>query len=116
MFLRKVFITNSSSTNFVAYGIPLPSKEAKEGVSWENHYLDLTGLRFYEAKVGFETTQDNDDSVMFIGESQQNVAYGYVGLVLTVDPEWEQIIKEVSDLLGIGSMEPRWFAWNEPNY
>lgn len=116
MFARKAFITNSSSSTFVAYGIPLPSKEAKKDLSWEDYYLDLTGIRFFDSKIGFETTQDNDDSTLFVGASQQSVSYGYVGLVLSVDPGWEQMIKEACELLGIDPVEPRWFAWNEPNY
>ena len=79
MFIRKGFVTNSSSTSYVAYGIPLPEKYSPDKYSdgyemeWETFYKNKTGLSWDETKVSFDYTCEAEDSVMYIGKSRQDV-------------------------------------------
>lgn len=124
MFVRQYFVTNSSSTSFMAYGIKLPTNspcddegepypdEYGDDMNWEDRYETLSGLEWTDAKVGFNSAYHCDDAVMFVNDSYHDIEYGYLRLNNKVGDNWDDIILTACKVLGIDPSEPHWFGWH----
>lgn len=119
------FITNSSSTSFIAFGIPLDSPYPIEedeyvtdkygdNMSWEDFYCEKTGKGWGDGAVEFWGACHTEDAVMCVTKSRQDVEYGYakVEVDTTEAREWTNIIAEACKELGIPYSEPHWFLWH----
>lgn len=108
----------------MAYGIKLPSSrpcdaegepfEDKYGddMNWEERYETLSGLKWTETVVDFDSACHCDDAVMYIKDSYQDIDYGYLRLNSKVEATWDDMIKAACQVLGIEPKEPDWFGWH----
>lgn len=123
MFQRKSFITNSSSTSFIAYGIKLPSYQAPkddedgDSLSWEEYYIECGGPRWNDnPPVELYSNYDADEAVMYVKASEQDIEWGYNPLKAPVKgDDWDDKIREACELMGINASEPGWFGWYNGN-
>lgn len=127
MFVRSLFVTNSSSTSFVAYGMRLPTKyPMKNGytmngpikgktLDWEEYYEGLTGLDYSDSPVRFNVTNEDDHAVIYATKSQRKTTrhYGYKELTTEREDTWDGDILKVCELMGIECDRlPHWFIWS----
>jgi len=121
---RAKFITNSSSTSLIAYGIQLPSvspldenseplvDEFGDTLYWEDFYHDKSNLSWDKCPVYL--SGDEETAIMYIKHSQFIIPYGYNSYVIpTVMPGWDDIIEAACKKLGIAPQKPSWFTWRE---
>jgi len=122
MYTRRKFITNSSSTAFIAYGITLsgyPTDDSEEQlrdengnrIYWEDYYEELSGIPYGDIKVEFWIAAESDAAVMVVSKSRQDIEYGCVELKLGVKENWDKTIKDACRVLGVENQKPTWLGW-----
>jgi hypothetical protein len=126
MLIRAAFITNSSSTSFIAYGVCFPTSHPvdpetedylRDGdddeIDWENVYEEKTGLGWGKAPVEFSSACHTEDAVMYAKGSHHDIDYGYNPISeLKIDPAWDSVIEEACKAIGIDPIKPSWFGWH----
>jgi hypothetical protein len=108
MLIRKGFVTNSSSTSFVAWGLVMHRSYIPKGTE-----DDLWDLSFDKDKVAFATEDDGDQCALYSYGSRQPISEygdGIIPLNSAPDPEWLESILKICDEFGIRiDKEPQWF-------
>jgi hypothetical protein len=124
VFIRQQFVTNSSSTSFIAYGITLPTlhprndsgeemeDEFGDELTWWDYYYEKTGHNWNESDVEFVYSYNACEAVMHVEKSRQDVEYGCVPVKTTTGEKWNDIIKLACEELGLEYREPSWFLWH----
>jgi hypothetical protein len=110
MFYRSKFVTNSSSTSFIAWGYVIPEELcSKYG---DDDFLDI----LCAGGPGVEGCTDEDDHVMiYARESYLDTddAYKTVGLGVDdeADEKWGEQLRAFAEKLGatLGNLAPGWF-------
>jgi|WetSurMetagenome_2_1015567.scaffolds.fasta_scaffold314442_2 hypothetical protein len=125
MYKRNAFITNSSSTSFIAYGISLPTRypvdpeteqylqnKYDDKMDWGEYYEEKTGLGWRDMQVEFNSACHTEDAVMYVKKSHHDIDYGYNSFPsIAVRHEWNIVIRDACKALGINYCEPGWFGW-----
>ena len=124
MFKRQAYITNSSSTSFVAYGIGLPyyappREDDADGDDrhWEDVYVEGGGKRWQDdPDVEFYSNSDAEAAVMYVRGSYRDIDWGHNPFDNMVKGEdWDAKIAEACKLIGITDANPGWFGWYNGN-
>lgn len=118
MLTRNRFITNSSSTAFVAWGIIFPKDYIDPGF-----IDDLFDLSIETDKVIFTDIEDDERFILYAWGSRTDVEYYFYGLLPKSDQlpktkEWKQDILKVCHEFDIEldpSLEFGWFFTNYQN-
>jgi hypothetical protein len=114
MFLRNKFITNSSSSSFIAWGFVFrgdndPSKTFEYRGEFFETFDRIPGV---EASSEWDVT---DTTVIYVTESHRNVDEDYCVISLPPDldrhEDWYTVLKEAADQTGIPlkGAYPGWF-------
>jgi hypothetical protein len=110
MYYRNKFVTNSSSTSFVAWGYVLPEELfSKAG---DDDFLDMV----CEGAPGVEATTDEDGHVLIWASGSYIDGDAYQTVSFRSEPtgdtkKWEEEMKALALKLGadLGNLIPGWF-------
>lgn len=113
MFIRRKFVTNSSSTSFVAFGSRLEGRPwGKDSLDYEEWFKEKTGQSLWDRKTPVELfySYAYEEGALYIKESQLSLE-GFCGISHSKDePKWTEQLQDFCKKLGI-FCEPTWFAW-----
>jgi hypothetical protein len=114
MFIRRAFVTNSSSCSFIAWGQKINGTNLDkylEGMSWDDR--DNFWERIYDEKepIIMKHADGTNCTYLMITESYLGNLEdaGYVEFDPSVSEEWQAIIKEWCEKFGEQYKNPRWF-------
>ena len=109
MYYRSKFITNSSTTSFVAWGIVVPMDRLKEK---PDAFYD----KLYDGDEIVDGCSDDDNYLVYIRETEQDLDDYYGTICIntfgnSVKPEWAEVLREQCKNLGLNieGLSPGWF-------
>jgi hypothetical protein len=113
MFIRKKFVTNSSSTSFIAFGTRIENTPwGKDRYTYDEWFKNETGISCWSKECSAEIFYESEynEGALFIKESRWPLE-GFSSIPHSKDePEWAEQLQEFCEKLGI-PCEPTWFAW-----